>query len=470
MLPAEEYRQRLAAREGLTAQLEARHLRLGNVRLALAAVAAVIIWATLFRDLSGYWVLVPAFAFAAVVIHHNGVRQARGRAERAAEFYRSRLARIEDRWQGTGSAGERFDEPHHVYASDLDLFGRGSLFELLSAARTRMGEDTLASWLLKPAALSVVRERQACLGDLRDRLDLREDVALLGSHANVGVRPEALLAWAETPNQLTSKSIFAVALVLPALALAGALVWSIAGIATPLLVVLVMEALALYSFKARLEAVLKGTEAAFEDLRLFAALLLRMESEPVQAEPLKALVQKLSSHTLRASKTIARLRTVVSFMEARRNPIMGVLEVPLMYSLHTTLAAERWRAEHGAAVRAWVNAAGEFEALLSLAAYHYEHPEDPFPEFQVGAARFEGASLGHPLLPGDRCVRNDVSLGEPSRVMLISGSNMSGKSTLLRTVGINVVLADGRCASASPALPAHAASGRREHSDQRFVA
>jgi DNA mismatch repair ATPase MutS len=128
-------------------------------------------------------------------------------------------------------------------------------------------------------------------------------------------------------------------------------------------------------------------------------------------------------------------------MEARRNPIMGVMEVPLMYSLHTTLAAERWRAEHGAAVRAWVSAVGEFEALLSLAAYHYEHPDDPFPEFVEGSARFEGVSLGHPLLPAERCVRNGASVGDTSKVMLISGSNMSGKSTLMRTVGINVVLA-----------------------------
>jgi hypothetical protein len=385
--------------------------------------------------------LVPIAAFVAVLMHHYTVRQARNRAERAAEFYRSRLACIEARWQGKGSEGDRFDEDHHVYASDLDLFGRGSLFELLSAARTRMGEDTLASWLLHPATPDAVRERQACLGDLRERLDLREEVAVLGDHANVGVRPEALLSWAETPNQLTGKMILATAIALPALALAGVAIWSILGLATPLLLVLVIEAFVLYSFKERIERALKGTEAAFEDLRLLAALLLRLETEPLRAEPLRQLIRQLSSHTQPASKTIARLRTLVSFMEARRNPIMGVLEVPLMYSLHTILAAERWRAEHGAAVRAWVTAVGEFEALLSLSAYHYEHPDDPFPKLVEGEPRFEGISLGHPLLPADRCVRNDVSIGGPSRVMLISGSNMSGKSTLLRTVGINVVLA-----------------------------
>src|SRR5690606_29936492 len=149
------------------------------------------------------WLLLPIAAFIALVAWHQTVRRGRTRAERTVTFYRSRLARIEERWMGTGSTGERFDDPHHTYASDLDLFGKGSVFELLSAARTRMGEDTLASWLLSPAAPDVIRSRHACLHDLRDRLDLREDVAVLGTHANVGVRPDSLLAWAETPNVLT---------------------------------------------------------------------------------------------------------------------------------------------------------------------------------------------------------------------------------------------------------------------------
>ena len=264
---------------------------------------------------------------------------------------------------------------------------------------------------------------------------------MLGEHAKVGVRPEALLAWAETPNTLTGARALWAAVLLPGLAIATALVWQVWGIASPFLLVLTLEAAATYSFRTQLKQVLQGTEAAFEDLRLFAELLLRMEREPFQAEPLKELIRKLSSHTLPASKTIAKLSTVVGFMEARRNPIMAVLDVPLMYSLHTTLAAERWRREHGAAVRAWVNAVGELEALLSIAAYSYEHPDDPLPQIAEGAACFDGTALGHPLIPAAQCVRNDVSIGGKTRVLLVSGSNMSGKSTLLRTVGINTVLA-----------------------------
>jgi DNA mismatch repair ATPase MutS len=128
-------------------------------------------------------------------------------------------------------------------------------------------------------------------------------------------------------------------------------------------------------------------------------------------------------------------------MEARRNPLLAVFQVPLMYPLHAAIAAERWRREHGAVVRAWVSALGEVEALLSIAAYSYEHPDDPFPELIDGPATFEGVQLGHLLIPAAQCVRNDVDFSAPTRVLLVSGSNMSGKSTLLRTVGVNTVLA-----------------------------
>jgi DNA mismatch repair ATPase MutS len=149
----------------------------------------------------------------------------------------------------------------------------------------------------------------------------------------------------------------------------------------------------------------------------------------------------LCSHTRKASQTIASLSTIVSFAGSRRNQAITLFAIPLMYTLNVALAAERWRRVHGKVVRSWVEVIGDFEALLSLASYAYEHPDDPFPEFVEGPASFAGTDLGHPLIPAARCVRNDVSITGKTRILLVSGSNMSGKSTLLRTVGINTVLA-----------------------------
>jgi len=184
--PHAEYSRRLEARQELVAQLDRASESVSYVRIALAILSVAAIW------LGNYWWLLPAVLFIVAVIYHSRVRQARASADRAAAHYRAGIARIEDRWSGQGNPGTRFDDPHHVYAADLDLFGPGNLFELLSIARTRMGENALASWLVAPAPVATVLERQQSVGELRERVDLREDLAVLGENAGVGVQPEEL--------------------------------------------------------------------------------------------------------------------------------------------------------------------------------------------------------------------------------------------------------------------------------------
>jgi hypothetical protein len=377
VLAVEEYKQRLKDRECRVAHHEQIHIRLGYVRLLLALVAAGIAWESLWRHaLSPWWMVMPLILFVLIAAIHSRILRSQELAQRGASFYRKGLARIEDRWAGTGQTGERFSDPHHVYAADLDLFGRGGLFELLSTARTRMGEETLAGWLLSPAAVDQIGERHAAVRELRDQLDLREDLATLGEDASVGIFPEALLCWSEAPNEMKPEWIR----------------W--------------------------------------------------VEQESFRASRLQSLQTELSSHQITSSRAVARLRTIVDFIDSRDNMIVRILNVPLMYSVQVAFAAERWRRAHGHAVRLWLGVIGEIEALICFANYSYEHPDDPFPEFvQGGAAIFDGIEIGHPLVPAARCVRNDVRLSEGKRVFLVSGSNMSGKSTLLRTVGVNAVLA-----------------------------
>ena len=442
MSVTEEYSRRLQAREANVARLASLHERIGGARLIVGVLTLAAVGAVLFaRAFAPIWLLVPVGAFVALVLYHSNVRRARVNAERAVTYYRHGIARVADRWIGLGQPGERFTALDHIYAADLDLFGRGSLFELLSMARTRMGEDTLSQWLLSPASPAVIKGRHGAVAELRERLDLREEMAVLGEDTRVGVNPESLLAWAEAPNRLSHGLLIAAGVVLPALALVLALVWHSTGTASPLFLVLLMEAAVVYAVRRSLSEAIYGTETAFHDLKLFAALLIRIERNTFTAEPLKDLVRRLSSHTLPASQTMARLARVIDFADARNNPILRFLDVPLLYSLHVALAAERWRRAHGKVIRQWVDALGEFEALSSLAGYSYEHPQDPFPELIEGAASFTAVALGHPLISAAKCVRNSVTLAGETRMLLVSGSNMSGKSTLLRTVGINTVLA-----------------------------
>jgi DNA mismatch repair ATPase MutS len=166
-----------------------------------------------------------------------------------------------------------------------------------------------------------------------------------------------------------------------------------------------------------------------------------MEGPAFQAPRLQALQQELLSSHVASSQAIARLRTIVDLIDSRHDFFVRLVDIQLMYSVQVAFAAERWRQAHGRALRQWLAAIGEMEALVSLAAYSFEHPSDPFPEFRDGAAFLDGQELGHPLVPAATCIRNDVSIQGDQRILLVSGSNMSGKSTLLRAVGLNAVLA-----------------------------
>ncbi len=440
MSPAEEYARRLQQRERKATELERLHIRIGYVRLLLGiAVGLMAWWAFARHAFSGWWLVAPIVVFAAVAARHAKILRVRMLAERAAELYRQGIARIEDRWAGTGQTGERFQDLHHVYAADLDLFGNGSLFQLLSTARTRMGGETLAAWLLAPAKLQEISERQAAVADLRDRLNLREDLGVLGE--GVGIHPEALLQWAEAPPQLRHTWVRIAAPILAVLAIATAVVWGAWGIILPFFVVLGINVVVARRLKQPLEQTLHGTEHAFEDLDLLSSVLARLEREAFSAPRLQTLGQQLVSRHLPPSRAIAKLRTIIDFIYSRDNMFLRVLDLGVLYTVQVGFWAEAWRRRHGAAVRRWLDATGQIEALISLAAYSYEHPADPFPEFTTGPTIFEAEELGHPLIAAEKCVRNSVQVGEGSRVLLVSGSNMSGKSTLLRAVGINTVLA-----------------------------
>ncbi|HWR34444.1 MAG TPA: mismatch repair protein [Clostridia bacterium] len=442
MSPSQEYEQRRKARSKRAEYHERLHIGIGNVRLLLAIAGVAVIWQAFgSHRVSLWWVLLPFFLFVALAYIHSRVLRAHQFALSAVAVYDRGLARIEDRWAGTGQTGERFNDPHHIYAADLDVFGKGSLFELLSMARTRMGEGTLANWLLSPAPLSIVRAREAAISELRDKLDLREDLAVLGENVAVGVHPEALIEWAEGPRVLTAVWPRAVAKMLAIFAVAAVAVWAIYGLVTPFVLVLLIEGVLVFRLRKSMESVTHRAEHAFEDLSLLADVLARLERENFDSPHLRTLAGELLSEGKQASTAIARLRTLVDRVESRHNLFIRLIDLPLMYTVQVAYAVETWRSRHGGAVRRWVSAVGEMEALLSLAAYSYEHPADTFPEFLDGAACFDGEDLGHPLIPAKNCVANTVRLCAETKVLLVSGSNMSGKSTLLRSVGVNTVLA-----------------------------
>ncbi len=172
-----------------------------NVRLGLAVVA-VTLGILAFRG-GASWLLVGSAValFVPLVMAHGRVMTRRRRAERVAAFHEKGIARVEGRWAGAGSTGLRFLDEEHPYAADLDLFGVGSLFERLCAARTAGGEATLASWLLHPAQPGEVASRHEAVREIRDKLDFREDLALLGDDVRTDVRADTLAEWGASPRK-----------------------------------------------------------------------------------------------------------------------------------------------------------------------------------------------------------------------------------------------------------------------------
>jgi hypothetical protein len=436
------YTARLEARRAAYALLERRHIAFGNAKVAIFAVAIAMAWLSFFHHrFSPWWLLAPAAALLILALLHERLLRSRACAKRAAAFYERGLARLDDRWAGAGETGERFNDHAHPYAEDLDLFGTGSLFELLCTARLRAGEEALARFLLEPASPDAVRARHAAVKELRARLDLREEFALLGEDLRSGINPRALAAWAEQPPVLDSKPARITAAVLATLAVAAAAVWAVLGVVEFFLGVVLVEALFYMRWRSKIAGVVDLVGDPAYGIALLAAVLGRLERERFSSPRLVELRKRLDTRGVPPSHAIARLNRLMDLLHSRDNVAVRAIGPPLLWTTQVAFAIDAWRRKYGPSVRGWLTAAGEIEALMSFASYAYEHPADAFPEFVDCRACFEAEAIGHPLVPESRLVRNDLHLGEELRVLVVSGSNMSGKSTLLRTVGVNTVLA-----------------------------
>ncbi len=445
-MPRNTYEQRLAkAKEG-SRQADDRHRRLAGFRLLVFLGAAGLGWAVYSGNLSVWALLSAPIIFVVLVWLQSRAAVERRFAGRAIAHYERGLGRLDDRWMGQGETGERFRDAAHPYSDDLDLFGTGGLFELLSTARTRAGERQLAEWLLAPATRSEVLLRHQAIEELRNRLDLREDLAALGEDFRTGVQPTELAEWGVAPRAAFASWAQPTALMLSLLGAALIVAYFALGLASPgvrvaLICTGALEALFALPLRGRVATIAAAVESPAHDLDLLSQVLARFEQEQFQSTKLAALRSALDVAGKPASRRIADLQRLVDLLHSRDNLLVRMFGPLVLWTTQVAFAIERWRAVSGSHVGRWVLAVGELEALSALAGYAYEHPADPFPEVMDGSAKIWAGQLGHPLLPDAVCVRNDVDLSSARNFVVISGSNMSGKSTYLRTIGVNAVLA-----------------------------
>ncbi|MCH9684291.1 MAG: DNA mismatch repair protein MutS [Deltaproteobacteria bacterium] len=426
------------------AEVQAQVDRISNLRLVTGLAGAGLGVAVWREALVGSWLLVPLVAFVGLVLWHERTHRALEAAKRAVAHYRAGLRRIDDTWMGRGFGGESLRPEDHPYAADLDVLGEGSLFELLCTARTGAGQQRLATWLLAASPLPELRARQAAVEALRQRLDLREALDLAGDRFDAELDPTMVVAWGAAPATMAPPSARRwglVAWVVPAASLVAMAAWIWGGWGpgpfAGLLLVTWVVGRATRGFVRR--AHLSAERSALQ-LSALARVLGCLEAEDFDDPTLHALHTTLVSGRSSASTSIRRLARLLAWAEAARGQLFSPIAFALLWSLHFSIAIERWRQAHGPAIEGWLDALGRLEALASLSAFAYEHPEDPFAELVDDQVGLDGQQLGHPLLPATQCVRNSITLDASVRACIVSGSNMSGKSTYLRTIGINVVL------------------------------
>ncbi len=455
--PLSVYESRLLSRQETLEQAQIQDDRLANIRLVLfMAMAATLMMSTMDVHLAGlptWWLLpVPCVAFLWALVVHDKTTKVKVRAAHAVEYTQRGINRLNGLWAGQGVQRDDSVPADHAFCRDLDLFGEGSLFELLCQTRTRAGEEALAQWLIQstPPDAATLKARQEAVRELQDKLDLREALATDAGDMRAETHPDMLLDWAEAPPHFSKKAMQGLRFWAWSAALLGVMAtfaWAMGYGPIPLVVVAAVEWLAARAFRTTLLGIEVGIIKPAEELPILAAAMARLEQERFSSAYLKTLQKKLISEGVGGSTQLRRLGRHVQWLEAQRNQLFAPIGFLLQWSLHFGLRIELWRQAHGVHMREWMDALGELEALCSLANFAYENPSYPMPALRVTHSDakhqpyFDGVGLAHPLLPSAERISNNVSLNSETPLWIISGSNMSGKSTLLRTVGVNIVLA-----------------------------
>lgn len=455
--PRDFYDQRLATIE---TELESRRRtseRLSRWRGAAFFPALVLAIATsqeAMPSVIGYplaGVLFSGFLFLAG--RHEQIERERGALAEKKQIYQQHLARLDRNFHRLPNIPlhECGDAADVAVARDLDLFGTRSLFQWLSLTQTALGRERLAAWLLTPAPVAEIKKRQVAIQELSKEVDTREEVQLRGRLLSLSPHgPQAFLGWSEESSWLAARrwlSIYAwlVAGVLVAAAAAAAI-----GSLSPLLAVvlgvtilinLIVNVTVVPNIHKRFDSVASRQN----EVAQYRSLIQMVTNLPDTAPKFKELKLQIKQEGHDPLLALDDLGRRVAWASARRSPIWGlpylVAQLFLVWDVHVLRRLEVWQRQHGQQARAWFDTLADFEALVSLSGLAHDEPTWCFPQIDETADCFQADELGHPLLSSNERVTNDVTIGPRDSFLLVTGSNMSGKSTLLRSVGVNAILA-----------------------------
>lgn len=457
---------------------EARSRRLSHLRTAafLLALAPVVVPGTGVLLAMRVALAVLAFvAFLALVVVHSRAREEVRWHDTLRALSEEGLARLDRDWDRLPSIPGPADAA--AFAADLDVFGHASLTRILGPVATTPGGTALVRWLLGPAGASTIRERQAAMIELARRYDLRERLAARGRLAAPAAgggrgrdrQVKRFLTWAEGRPWLrerpwllwTGRISPLVAAALMALNAAG-----LVGYRTWLALLTVNLALT-FTIGREIQRIFDRAFARESEVQSYSALFRILSEAEFEAPALRWIHGVLTVGGVAAHQHMARLHRLLDRAELRHSMFYLPIQAFTLWDIHVLAQLERWQTTAGTRVRRWLEAFGEAEALTALATLHHDQPDWAIPEVvEAGPPRLEAEGLGHPLLRDETRVPNDVELGPPGTFLFVTGSNMSGKSTLLRAIGLNAVLAQAGapvCATRFRLSPLRIATSMRIH-------
>ena len=445
--PKEQYQRRktyYALRlENLTQTIN----RLSNIRLVTFLAGsglAIFFYLNQTASLGIGMVTLTVLAFAILVVRHQTLKRRQNYIRLLYENYDHALKRLAGEWKSFSDLGEDFKDPAHPYSDDLDLFGLGSLFQWINSAKTFRGRETLKEWLSEPPGeIDVIMKKQAAIQEISKNLAWRQRLLADASMTQSTLSsPAAIIEWAKTfDSSYLRVRVRIIARALPIITILFLLIYLMTSRISfwyPLMGV-VIQSLILLMGKQR-GKVLNAVYSNRVSLKTYETMLDRFEKRSFQAEYLQSLKKGLRDRDGQsASEQIKKLARLADLIANRNNAMFLIINILTLWDIQCMISLESWKEKSGRSLGQWTNAIAELEALSSLSIIHFEHPDWEFPEISSEDSEIIAVKLGHPLLKASVC--NDVSIKKRSGILLITGSNMSGKSTLLRTVGINLVLA-----------------------------
>ncbi len=440
-----QYQQRLASLQVDLAAVDRQGARIANARVVTFLTFAGFSVAAIFEQIPrwGLWAGGAALlAYVGLAILHSSVIRDDRRIRIEHSLNERGLLRVGGRWRDFEPTGTEFVEDDHLYAFDLDVVGHGSLFARLNETGTQAGEALLLSWLIHPPASSQeVVARQRAAQELAPMIDFRQKLiteARMSGAAKANV--SRFVEWAEAPSALSRIQVaFFVAHILPVATVTVGILAANDLLRSLFFWVVLFIQIAINRWaKAPLDAVWAALRLGDHSLMRFEKTFQAIAAAKFSDPRLIDLATGLT-HGVPVSVKMRSLARLLGFAELKQSSQMHPLFNALfMWDILVLFRLDAWRHQHGKGVRLWFRSLAEFEALSALATWVFEHPNDVFPRLDDGAAHFEATALTHPLI--DRPIANDITLASETRALIISGSNMSGKTTFMRTMGLNAVI------------------------------